>query len=123
MPDQQRLKLAEQLAVAAQLEVDLNPLDDRGQALLVKPRPLAIKQSVRARCAERRSAPDAERLLDPHPRRLQLTDRACPPRPAERRLPTVDIERAGTQLQGITTCLTGEPVCLAARLRQRLAQA
>ena len=122
MRDDQRLQLAQQLAVAAQLEVKLDPLDRRGQALLLQPRPLAIKQLVRAHSRERRSAPHTERLLDRRPRGLQPTGRSVPPRPAERRLPAVDIARAGTQLQNVAARSTDQPLCIAARLRQRLAQ-
>ena len=117
----QCLELSEQLAVAAQLEVDLDPLDRRGQALLLEPRPLTVKKSLRARSPQRRSAPDTERLLNSHPRSLQLTSCACSPRPAQRRLPAVNIARAGNQLQHIAARLTDQPVGIAARIRQRLA--
>ena len=122
MCDDQRLQLAQQLAVAAQLQVKLDPLNHRGQALFLEPRPLAIKQLVCAHSRERRSAPHTERLLDRRPRGLQPTGRSVPPRPAERRLPPVHIARAGTQLQNVAARSTDQPLCIAARLHQRLAQ-
>ena len=103
MRDDQRLQLAQQVTVAAQPQVELDPLDCRGETLLVQARPLALEQLVRARSTKRRPAPDIQRLLDRQPRRRELTGRAGTPRPAQRRLPTVDIARAGAQLQDIAT--------------------
>ena len=77
---------------------------------------------MRAGAAERRSPPDAERLLEPQPRRLEPAGRAGLPRPDHRRRPAVDIARAGSELKGVAARLTDQPVCIAARLRQRLAQ-
>ncbi len=65
MRDDQRLQLAQKLAVAAQLEVELDPLDDRRQPLLLQPRSLRGEQAVRADSAERLTPPDVKRLLDP----------------------------------------------------------
>ena len=67
MRDDQRLQLAQQLAVAAQLQVELDPLDDRGQPLLLQPRALRGEQAVRAHAPQRLTAPDTKRLLDPVP--------------------------------------------------------
>ena len=122
MRDHQRLQLAQQLAVAAQFEVELDPLDRRGEARLLEPRALAIKQLVHAHSLERRSTPHTERLLDCRPRGLESTGRACLLRPVERRLPAVNIARAGTQLQDVAARPPDQPVCVAARLRERLAQ-
>ena len=122
MRDDQRLQLAQQLAVAAQLEVELDPLDDRGQPLLLQPRALAVEQAVRAHSPERLAAPDTKRLLDPLAGAPRLTVRARPPRPVERPLPAVDIALARLQLQQIAARLTDQPAAVGARLGQRLAQ-
>src|SRR3954453_8434283 len=101
MRHDQGLELSEQLAVAPQLEVDLDPFDRRGEALLLEPRPLAVEQCVRAGSVERRATPDTERLLDLQPRRLQPTGPARLPSPVHRRRPAVDIPCAGTEPEGI----------------------
>ena len=90
----QRLQLTEQLAVAAQLQVELDSLDDGGQPFLFKSRSLRGEQAVRAHSTERLAAPDAERLLDALARDARLTVRTRPASPLERLLPAVDIALA-----------------------------
>ena len=67
MGDDHGLELAEQLAVATQLEVKLDPLNDRAQPLLLKPGALGGQHTVRRHAAERLPAPQAEGPLDPRP--------------------------------------------------------
>ena len=99
MRDDQRLQLPEQLAVAAELEVKLDPLDDRAKALLLQPRAFSRQQAVRAHSPERLAAPDSQRLLDRLPSDPRLTVRARPTCSPERLLPTVDIALAGSHVQ------------------------
>jgi hypothetical protein len=61
----QRVEPAEELAVAAQLEVELDPFDDRAEPFLLEPRTLRAKQTVRAQSPEGLSAPHTLGLLDP----------------------------------------------------------
>ena len=53
------------VGVAAKLEIELEPFDDRAQALLLEPSALANQPSCRRHPAERLSAPDTQRVLDP----------------------------------------------------------
>src|SRR4051794_9674499 len=121
--DDQRIELAEQLAVATQLEVELDPLEDRSQPLLLEPSTLSFEQTVRTDAAERLSTPDSERLIDPRARGLELAGRARRPRSAERVLPAADVALAGLYVQQVATRPTDQPAAVSASLRQRLAQA
>jgi hypothetical protein len=123
MRDDQRVQLPQQLAVAAKLKIELDPLDDRSQALLLELRPLGGKQTVRAHSPERLSAPETERLVDPLPSDSRLTVRARPMRLAERLLPAVDIALARLHIQSVAVRLIDEPAAVTASLAQRLAQA
>ena len=123
MRDDQRVQLAQELAVAAQLEVELDPLDDRGQALLLQARALGIEQTVRAHSPERLAAPETKRLVDPLPSGLRLTARARAMRLAKRLLPAVDIALARLHIQQIAVRLIDQPAAVSASLAQRLAQA
>jgi hypothetical protein len=123
MRDDQRVQLAQELTVAAQLEVELDPLDNRGQALLLKPSALGSQQTVRADSPKRRSAPDIERLVDPFPSDSRLTARARPMCSRERLLPPVDITLAWSHVQQVAAGLADQPGAVGARLRQALAQA
>ena len=123
MRDDQRVQLAQELAVAAQLEVELDPLDDRGQALLVEARALCIEQTVRAHSPQRVAAPETKRLVDPLPSGLRLTARARAMRLAKRLLPAVDIALARVHIQQVAVRLIDQPAAVSASLAQRLAQA
>src|SRR4051794_10056017 len=78
------LQLAQKLSVTAQLEVEFDPVDDRGEALLLQPRALSHEQIVRAHSPERRAAPDTQRLLDPLTSDSRLAPRPPPTRPPHR---------------------------------------
>jgi hypothetical protein len=123
MLDDQRFEVPQQLAVATQLEVDLDPLDDRAQALLCQPRPLRGEQAVNAHSRERLSTPDTERLLDPRASELRLIGRTRFTSLAECVLPVVDIALARPHVQQVAARLTDQPAAVGARLGQRLAQA
>jgi hypothetical protein len=58
----ERFQLADELRVAPELEVDLDPLQQRREAQLVQPLGLAGGKPFEAKVGERRSAPDLERL-------------------------------------------------------------
>jgi hypothetical protein len=123
MLDDQRFEVPQQLAVATQIEIDLDPLDDRAQALLRQPGALRGEQAVRAHSPQRLPAPDGERLLDSLASDPRLTGRTRLTRLAECVLPVVDIALARPHMQQIAARLTDQPAAVGARLGQRLAQA
>ena len=57
MRDDERLELPQELAVPAELEVELDRLDRRREALFLESRRLGIEQLVPAGSLQRRSAP------------------------------------------------------------------
>src|SRR5215208_3565652 len=122
MRHHERLELPEELAVPAELNVKLDRLDRCREALFLEPRPLGIEQLVPAGSLQRRSSPDAERLLDRRPRVVEPTVGVCSARPAECRLPAIDVEGAGLQIQDVAPRAPDQPVSVLARLRQRLTQ-
>ena len=122
MRKHQCLQLARKLAMAAQLQVQLDPLDDRGQPLLLQPRGLRGEQAVRAHAGERLPAPDTQRRLKPLPSHLKPAVRVRPTRPVERLLPAVDVTLAGSHLQPVAARVTDQPATLGARRGQRLVQ-
>src|SRR3954447_17459710 len=103
------LQLDQKLSVTAQLEVEFDPVDDRGEALLLQPRALSHEQIVRAHSPERRAAPDTQRLLDPLTSDSRLAVCARPTCPLERLLPAIDITLAGSHDQQIAARLTDQP--------------
>ena len=106
MRDDQRFQLPQQLAVPAQLQVELDALDDRGQSLLLQPRALGGEQRVRADSPERLAAPDTERVLDPLPGDARLAVGTRPTRSVERLLPAVEIALSRLQLQQVAARVT-----------------
>src|SRR3954447_13351608 len=87
----QRLELAEQLAVAAQLEVELDAGDHRCEALFLEPRSLGGEHAVDREAGQWLPAPEAEGLLDGSPGGRRLAGRAGSSGPCERVFPAVDI--------------------------------
>src|SRR4051812_43296131 len=77
MRSHERLELAYELTVPAELEVELDRLDRRHEALFLEARRLGIEQLVPAGSLQRRSAPQAERLHDGDSRVVDPTVRAC----------------------------------------------
>ena len=57
----ERLELADDVAVAAELEVGVDPLLDRDEAQLLEPADLRLRQVVERELGERRAAPERER--------------------------------------------------------------
>ena len=122
MRDDKRLQLSQQVAVTAQLEVELDRLDDRGQPFFLQPRALPGEQTVRAHARERLSAPDTQRLLKPLTSDPRLIVHARATRPAERLLPAVDITLAESHLQQVAARVVEQPAAVGARLHQPLAE-
>ena len=122
MRDDQRFQLAQELAVAAQLEVELDTLDDGGEPLLVEPCALRDEQAVQAHAGERRSAPHGQRLLEQLPSDPRLTGRARLTRPVQRLVPAVDVALSGSHIQSVTARVAGQPAAIGARRGQPLAQ-
>src|SRR5207244_10954098 len=58
----ERFQLADELHVAPELEIDLDPFEQRREASLVQPFGLAGGEAFEAKIGERRSAPEPERL-------------------------------------------------------------
>ena len=122
MRDHQRLQLAQKLAVAPQLEVELNTFDDGSQPLLLQPPAFSSQQCVRGHAAERLAAPDTERLLDLSPSDPRLTGRARLACPIERLLPAVDVALPGSHVQPVSARVTDQPPAVGARLAEPVAQ-
>src|SRR5262245_5099759 len=62
MPGDERFQLANELSLAAELELGVDPLLDRSEAQLLEARDLALGEGVVGEIGERRSAPERERL-------------------------------------------------------------
>ena len=58
------LELADDVAVAAELEIGLDPLLDRDEPELLEPPDLGLCEVVERELGESRSAPERERLLE-----------------------------------------------------------
>ena len=123
MRDDQRVQLAQELAVAAQLEVELDPLDDRGQALLLQaPRSAASRLFVLTPpSGSPRQRPSASSIR---------SRAACGSPPARARCawPSDCCQRStshspGSHVQQVAARLIDQPAAVSASLAQRLAQA
>ena len=79
----QRLQLADQLGVAAERQVGLDPLLERRQPQILEPAALDPRERLLAELGQRRAAPQPERLAQQARRTLRLGLRA-PRRPAAR---------------------------------------
>ena len=59
----QRLELADQVGVAAEREVGLDPFLDRRQAQVLEPSDLCLRERLERELGQRRAAPERERLV------------------------------------------------------------
>src|SRR4051812_14396788 len=123
MRDDQGVELAKQLAVAAELDVELHAVDHRAQPFLVEPGALGAQQSVHCDAAERRPAPQSESALDHCARRGRLARLARLSRLAERLMPAVYVALAVAEVEPVAAGLTEQPLAVGAGRGQRLAQA
>lgn len=105
----QLLQLDDELVVASELELGLDPLLPGGESELVESRDLRLREVRVAELQERRATPEGERLSQLLGRALGLAARAGPPRLLERVAEDVAVERAA---------LDAEAVSLAARLER-----
>ena len=85
----QRLELADQLGVAAEREVGLDPLLERRQPQVLEPAALGLGERLVRELGERRPAPERERLAQHRrgPFRVAVRERLAPlgEQPLERR--------------------------------------
>jgi hypothetical protein len=63
----ERVELADDVAVAAELEVGVDPLLERNKAQLLQPVRVRLRPCVEGELGERRAAPEAERLAERAP--------------------------------------------------------
>src|SRR5438309_8552305 len=76
----QRLQLADELAVAAEREICLNPLLETGEPQLLEPRDRPLRPRLVRELGERRSPPERECLAQAFRGRLRSTlDQILPP--------------------------------------------
>ena len=76
----QRLELADQLGIAAERELRLDPPLDRGQAQLLEPGDLRLSERLVGEVGQRRAAPERQRLGRQlqRPLGLPVGERAAP---------------------------------------------
>src|ERR1700759_3883938 len=121
MCNDKRLQLSQQVAMSAQLQVELDRFDCRAQPLFLQPRALPGEQTVGAQPRERLSAPNTQRLLKPLTSEPRLISHTRAPRPAERPLPAVEIALSESHLQQVPARVVDQPASVGACLRQPLA--
>ena len=95
------LQLRDQLVVAAERKGDVDALRSRGAALVVQPRRrragVALERDVR----QRRAAPQAERLVEPVQRCIELVRCRRRPRLGEKLGEPRSVQLAGVRLDGV----------------------
>ena len=112
----QRLELADDVALMPERELGLDPQLDRGQAKLLEPRALVPGERLRE-LGQRGAAPERERLAQPLGRVLRIALRERAAAVGERALETGDVELVLAHLEHVARA-----ACVQSRLRQRLPQ-
>ena len=121
--DDQRLELPEQLAMAAELEIELNPLDHRAEPLLLEPRAFGGEETVVADAAERLAPPQAQGRFELCAGGERLARLARAPGMRERVMPAVDVAPADRHVEHVAARPADQSAAVAPRRGQRLAQA
>jgi hypothetical protein len=93
----QRLQLADELAVAAEREPGLDALLERREPQVVEPRDLRLRERLVGEVGERRAAPECHRLVEHRERPLGVARRQGTPALADQPLEPVRVERSRLQ--------------------------
>src|SRR5215218_8843421 len=102
-------ELGDEVGMAAERQVGLDPLLERAQAQLLEPADLFASEVLIGEVGERRTAPEGERLAQNLRRRLRIF-RPKVPSAAEELLEAIHIALAGIQ---------AKQIAVAARLKRR----
>ena len=115
----QRVELGRHLRVAPAREVGLEPVAEAGEAQVLEPRDLGLREALAADVGERGAAPQRERVAQRRRRRARIAARELvAPAPRARR-EAVGVERAGRDAQRVAAALVhDEPSPSAARSRE-----
>src|SRR5262249_56843039 len=100
VPSHEPLELADELRVAAELEIGVDPLLEREYAQLLEARDLICRERFVREVRKRRAAPEAERLVQ----RLRVA-------PLEKPLEALEVELAGLDLDGVAGGSRDDPLC------------
>jgi hypothetical protein len=119
----ERFELSEQLAMAAELEVELDPLDHRAEALLLEPAALGAEETVVAGAAQRPAPPQAEGRFDLRPGDERIARLARAPGIRERIVPAVDVAPADRHVERVAASPADQSAGVAPGCGERLAQA
>ncbi len=116
------LQLADQLVVASQSEICVDPLLERGEPKLLEPGDLRLRERLVREVGQRRPAPERERVTEPIGRQLRVvaSERLSPL--LEPALEDGGVERLGTDAKDISVTVCFEPRgrSLAVRVGKRL---
>ena len=97
----ERLELADQLAVATQPQVAVDPLRQRLEALLVQPLRLVRREGLERQVAKRPSAPEREPFPISRRRSVEIATLALSPRLRHERLESVGVDGALLRVEDI----------------------
>ena len=106
----QRLELGNKIAMAAERQVGVDPVLERGQPQLLQPGRLGLRERFVANVLVRRAAPQLERLAKARRRRVGVPLLQLRPAARRQQLESFEIQLAGLEAQSIPGPLARDPL-------------